>query len=56
MLSTLVKAIPLGLDREQDQMYDQEKREDLLESAILVFHKVNEKLHCTNFSPSVHEE
>ena len=37
-------------------MYDQEKREDLLECTTIVFHKVNELLNCSHFSPATEEE
>ena len=55
VLSTLIQSIPIGVDKEQDKLYGQERREDLLDCTLLVFHKVNEILHCSHLSPA-HEE
>ena len=55
VVDTLVKAIPIGLNAETDRDYGQERREDLLDSTLLLFYKTNELLNCSNFSPADEE-
>lgn len=37
-------------------MYSQERREDLLESTLVVFHRANELLNCSHITPGMEEE
>ena len=46
-----MQAIPIGLKAEEDKIYGQERREDLLDCTLSVFHKVNEHLCCSDVSP-----
>ena len=55
VLETLVGAIPVGLSSESDHDYGQERREDLLDSTLLLFYKVNELLNCSHVSPAEEE-
>ena len=55
VVNTLIKAIPIGINKEEDRIYGQERREDLLDCTLMLFHKVNEVLHCSNFSPAQEE-
>ena len=56
VMSVLIKAIPIGLNKEEDKMYSQERREDLLESTLVVFHRANELLNCSHITPGMEEE
>ena len=56
VMSTLVNAIPVGLNKEEDKIYGENRREDLLECTLLLFHKVNELLQISHISPSSEEE
>ena len=46
VLSTLVTVIPVGLNREEDKIYGENRREDLFECTLVLFHKINELLDC----------
>lgn len=56
VLSTLVTVIPVGLNREEDKIYGENRREDLFECTLVLFHKINELLDCYNVSATSEEE
>jgi hypothetical protein len=56
VLSTLVAVIPVGLNKEEDRIYGENRRMDLLECTLLLFHKINELLDCFSVSDSSNEE
>ena len=55
VINTLILAIPIGINKDEDKIYGQERREDLLDCTLMLFHKVNEKLNCSHLSPAQEE-
>jgi len=51
VVGALTRAIPTGMRAESDRSYGLERREDLLESTLLLFYKVNELLDCLHAPP-----
>ena len=55
VMQMLEKAIPGGLNAEEDKTYQENRRDDLLECTLLIFHRVNELLQVATISPSEEE-
>ena len=48
VLKVLVKTIPLGVNKEEDEISDKQCREDLFDCTLLLFRHVNQHLQLTS--------